>query len=194
MIVQDNVVIYGNGVALTAEGALGSVRSVPFLNKDVHLGNATYLNIPMPEGFTNGDLYYNEGEYSLTKQGLEKAIQNKLKEISINFDEVVKTYEINGIVLHSDYASITRLDAALRLSERANLPGTSFYDINSDGHMLTLEQANQIVISLAFRWQNFFTIKQAKKKALKEIDTSLVDAQDTSGVVALFESIEPVFA
>lgn len=78
---------------------------------------------------------------------------------------------ILGIEWHGGYESASRLETVFRLAERSGDSVVTLYDINNAGHRLSLQEASQVIVSVAAKSQADFARKQAKMQAIDNAST-----------------------
>ena len=189
MIIKDNVVVYSNDVQLTTEGAMGGKGLSAFIDPNTNLDTAQFVDQQMPGSYKAGELFYNNGDFTLTSRGLETLIERKKNNVRNSFNETIKTQEISGVEYHGEYDSILKMDGALRLAETAGLTEIKLYDTSNNGHVFSIADAKVLVGQLGEVYQQLFDIKQTKMVELESVDTSGVDATDSTGAVAQVEAI-----
>lgn len=99
---------------------------------------------------------------------LEKTKELKRNEIrNAFFTDTLAPVVVNTVSYHPGIESAYRLDAALRLNEKAGLTDVSFTDINNVAHVLTIAQANAVIIAVGQDYQIKFMKKQQKMVDIK---------------------------
>lgn len=106
----------------------------------------------------------------------QKDLQNSKDEKYIEVKKDFTTQESENILIDSveyqgGYDSAIKLDSAKRLSESAGLEVVTFYDAQNNPHELLLSDANNIVISVAGKYQKDFGKYQNLKVSIKNAET-----------------------
>lgn len=127
--------------------------------------------------------------YLDTKKDVEIEIVNQAKELKEQKDlensktekyiEIKKDFTaqesesilIDSVEYQGGYDSAIKLDSAKRLSESAGLEVVTFYDAQNNPHELLLSDANNIVISVAGKYQKDFGKYQNLKFSIKNAET-----------------------
>ena len=83
------------------------------------------------------------------------------------FTDTTTPVVVDTVSYHSGIESAYRLDAALRLNEKAGLTEVSFTGIDNEAHVLTVAQANAVILAVGQDYQIKFMKKQLKMVAIK---------------------------
>lgn len=110
---------------------------------------------------------------------LERTKETKRKEIRVEFyNDCLNSVVVDTISYHGGIDSAYRLDGALRLTEKASLTEVSFTDVNNVAHVLTIAQANVIILAVGQDYQTKFMNKQQKmvdiESAADEVAVNLI--------------------
>jgi hypothetical protein len=79
--------------------------------------------------------------------------------------------DANGVAWSGGFDSAIKLDAARRLATEAGLTSVSFYDADNIEHVLTLEQAKVVTLTVSADYQTKLAKKQALFKQISEATT-----------------------
>ena len=114
----------------------------------------------------------NEAKELKEQKDLENSKNKKYIEIKKDFTaQESETILINGAEYQGGYDSAIKLDSAKRLSESAGLNEVVFYDAQNNPHELLINDANDIVIAIAGKYQKDFGKYQALKADIKNAIT-----------------------
>lgn len=117
------------------------------------------------------EVFFNLGEApdSSVQPTLPAAIQlEQIKEAKRNeirtafYVDTLAPVIVNGISYNPGIESAYRLDAALRLNEKAGLTKVSFTDVDNIAHVHTIAQANTVILAVGQDYQVKFMKKQQK--------------------------------
>lgn len=117
--------------------------------------------------------------YDDSEELLNKAKESKRSEIRSAFDsESASPVVVNNVSYHGGFDSAIKLDAAKRLAETAGMTQVEFFDIDNVGHVLSLEDAQQVVVEVSGKYQQDLAKKQALmvqiKNATAEADLEVI--------------------
>lgn len=114
----------------------------------------------------------NEAKELKDQKDLENSKTEKYIEIKKDFTaQESESILIDGAEYQGGYDSAIKLDSAKRLSESAGAVGVVFYDAQNNPHELLLKDANDIVVTVAGKYQKDFGKYQALKVAIKDAET-----------------------
>ena len=85
----------------------------------------------------------------------QKAIVKKDFTAAANSDVV-----FNEVYWYGGNESVTKLDGAKRLTEMAGLIEVTFFDASNTGHILSIEEANAVILTIGVKYQTDFAKKQ----------------------------------
>ena len=105
------------------------------------------------------NVQYVNGEFVID---VLKPIKNSKKiEIREAFEiESEQPILVDAVKYHGGFDSSVKLDGAKRLAELAGLVEVTFYDTSNQFHILTIAEANNVIIQVAAKYQTDFAKKQ----------------------------------
>lgn len=114
----------------------------------------------------------NEAKELKEQKDLENSKTEKYIEIKKDFTtQESESILIDGVQYQGGYASAIKLDSVKRLNESAGLNEVVFYDAQNNPHELLLNDANNIVITVAGKYQKDFGKYQSLKVDIKNAVT-----------------------
>jgi len=82
---------------------------------------------------------------------------NKKVEMSYKFDEVsIKPVTVNDVIYNGGFDSALKLDGAKRLIELAGGSEVTFYDIDNKPNVLSIVDANTVILTISAKVQSDF--------------------------------------
>lgn len=142
-------------------------QSVPKINSNIEYELIKQWlaegNAPEPE-FTESELLANAKE---------------LKRNQIRNDFLAESEApvlVGTVTYHGGFDSAIKLDAVRRLAESIGATEVTFYDVDNTGHILSLVDAQNVITVLGAKYQNDFSVKQARMVAVENaLDISQVE-------------------
>lgn len=95
---------------------------------------------------------------------LSSAKLNKKAEMRVKFNEVsVESVDVNGIIYNGGFDAALKLDGAKRLVELAGLTEVTFYGIDNKPKVLSIAEANTVILAISAKYQTDFAHLQELK-------------------------------
>lgn len=110
-------------------------------------------NTPSPQ-YTDTELLAN------AKKDKENLIREEYE------SDCLSPVDVLGVTYNGGFESAIKLDAARRLVEAAGLPTVTFFDIDNNGHNLSLADALQVCIAVGASFQTKLARKQSAFNAI----------------------------
>ena len=94
------------------------------------------------------------------------------------YNEVsIEPVPVNTIIYNGGYDSALKLDGAKRMAEMAGLTEVTFYDIDNKPNILSIDNANTIILTIGAKYQNDFKHLQNLKVLIEsKLKVSTVEA------------------
>ena len=106
--------------------------------------------------------------YNESEEFLNKLKEMKQRDIRAIFDtESNLPVVVNGVSYHGGFESAIKLDAAKRLAESAGMTDVEFFDVENNGHVLSLVDAQNVVLAVSSKYQQDLSKKQSLMVQIK---------------------------
>lgn len=105
-----------------------------------------------------------EALLTLRLPNLEEAKTAKKQEMISEFSEVsIEPVHVNGITYNGGFDAALKLDGAKRLVELAGLTEVTFYGIDNKPKVLSIAEANTVILAISAKYQTDFAHLQELK-------------------------------